>query len=113
MVVEETQMRFVACIVCEPQLRRYGYVDRFPEADAAHQIRSVREPHEWRRPMGRPCASWLEQVDLRLKEMVMGQASACGIVKRRPLEFRQKVYSATRCSGTYSGTQSVSSGINT
>ena len=28
--------------------------------------------------MGRPCASWMQQVDLHLKEMGMGQASALG-----------------------------------
>ena len=41
-------------------------------------ILSARESHEWRRPMGRPHASWLQQVDQHLKEMVMGQASAWG-----------------------------------
>ena len=51
---------------------------RFPDADPAHQIISVRESREWRRPMGRPRVSRLQQVDWHLKEMGMGQASAWG-----------------------------------
>ena len=75
-LLRETQMRFVTCIVCEHQLRLYGHVAHFPDADPAHQILSAREPREWRRPMGRPRASWLQQVDRHLKKMGMGQASA-------------------------------------
>ena len=68
------------------QLRLYGHVARFPDADPAHQILSAREPCEWRWPMGRPRASWLQQVYRHLKEMGMGQASAWGMARRRPLE---------------------------
>ena len=103
-LLRETQMRFVTCIVCERQLRLYGHVARFPDADPAHQILSARESHEWRRPMGRPRASWLQQVDRHLKEMGMGQASARGMARRRPLEFRWKVDAATHCSGACSHT---------
>ena len=66
-------MRFVTCIVLERQLQLYGHVARFPDADPVHQILSARESREWRRPMGRPRASWLQQVDQHLKEMGMGQ----------------------------------------
>ena len=83
-------MRFVTCIVRERELRLYGHVARFLDADPAHQILSARESHEWWRPMGRPRASWLQQVDQHLKEMGMGQASASGMAIRRPLEYRQK-----------------------
>ena len=82
-LLRETQMRFVTCIVHERQLRLYGYAARFPDADPAHQILSAREPREWRRLMGRPCASWLQQVDRHLKEMGMGQASAWGMARWR------------------------------
>ena len=75
-LLRETQVRFVACIVRERQLRLYGHVARFPDADPAHQILSVRESREWRRPMGRPRASWLQQVDRHLKEI--------GMDRRRP-----------------------------
>ena len=51
-LLRETEMRFVTCIVRERQLRLYGHVVRFPDADPAHQIHSAREPREWRRPMG-------------------------------------------------------------
>ena len=79
-------MRFVTCIVRERQLWLNGHVARFPDADPAHQILSARESREWRRPMGRPRASWLLQVDRYLKEMGMGQASAWKMARRRPLE---------------------------
>ena len=51
-----------------------------------------------------PCALWLQQVDRHLKEMGMGQASAWGMARRKPLEYRRKVDAATRCSGTCSHT---------
>ena len=95
-------MRFITCIVRERQLLLYGHVARFPDTDPAHQILSAREPREWRRPMSRPSDSWLQQVDQHLKEMGMGQASAWGMARRRPLEYRQKMDAATCCSGTYS-----------
>ena len=97
-LLRETQMRFVSCIVCECQLQLYGHVAHFPDANPAHQILSVRELREWRRPMGQPRALWLQQVDQHLKEMGMGQASAWGMARRRPLEYRWKVDAATRCS---------------
>jgi len=71
-------MRFVTCIGRERQLRLYGHVAHFPDADAAHKILSAREPREWRRPIEQPRASWLQQVDQNLKEMGMGKASAGG-----------------------------------
>ena len=103
-LLRETQMRFVTCIVRERQLRLHGLVARFPDAAPAHQILSAREPREWRRPMGRPRSSWLQQVDQHLKEMGMGQASAWAMARRTPLEYRQKVDAATRCSGACSHT---------
>ena len=103
-LLRETQMRFVTCIAREHQLRLYGQVARFPDADPAHQILPAREPREWRRSMGRPRASWLQQVDRHLKEMGMGQASVWGMARRRPLEYRWKVDAATRCSGARSHT---------
>ena len=36
--------------------------------------------------MGRPRASWLQQVDRHLKEMGIGQVSTWGMARRRPLE---------------------------
>ena len=84
-------MRFVSCTFRERWLRLYGHVARFPDADPAHQILSARESCEWKRPMGRPRASWLQQVDRHLKELGMGQASTWGMARWRPLEYRQKV----------------------
>ena len=65
-LLRETQRRFVTCIVSERQLRLSVHVARFPDTDPAHQILSAREPREWRRPMGRPRALWLQQVDWHL-----------------------------------------------
>ena len=81
-------MTFVTCIVRECQLQLYGHLARLPDADPAHQILSARESREWRRPMGRPRASWLQQVDRNLKEMGMGLASAWGMARLRLLEYR-------------------------
>jgi len=100
----ETQMRFVTCIVREHQLWLSGHVVRFPDADPAHQILSVRDPLEWRRPKGRPRASWLQQVDQHLKEMGMGQASSWGMASWRALENRWKADVAMRCSSACSHT---------
>ena len=47
-------------------------------------------------------ASWLQQVDRYLKEMGMGLASAWGMARRSPLEYRQKVDAVTCCSGACS-----------
>ena len=45
--------------------------------------------------MGRPHASWMQKIDQHLKEMGMGQASAWGMARWTPLEYRQKVDSDT------------------
>ena len=101
-LLRETQMRFVTCIVRERQLRLYGHVACFPDADPAHQILSAREPREWRRPMGQTRALWLQQVDQHLKENGMGQVSAWGMARWRPREYRQNMDAATHCSGACS-----------
>ena len=67
-------MRFVTCIIREHQMWLYGHVVRFHDTHPADQILAVRESREWRTPMGRPRASWLQQVYQYLKEMGIGQA---------------------------------------
>ena len=103
-LLRETQMRFATCIVRERQLQLHRHVTRFSDTDPAHQILSAREPHEWRRPMGRPRALWLQHVDQHLKEMGMGRASSLGMARWQPLEYQRKVDSVTRCSGACSHT---------
>ena len=88
-------MRFVTCVVCEHQLRLYGHVARFPDAEPPYRILSAREPRGCREPTGRPRASWLQQVYNHLKEMGMGQAYAWGMSRWRPLEYRRKVDAET------------------
>jgi len=82
--LRETQIIFVTCIVYECWLQLYGRMAYFPDANPAHQILSGREPYEWRRPMGRPCSSWLHQVNQHLKEMGMGKAAAWGMARWGP-----------------------------
>ena len=65
-------MRFVTYIVREHQLWLYGHVARFPDADPAHQILSVRD-----------CC--VLRLVLHTKEIGMGQASAWGMARRTPL----------------------------
>ena len=101
-LLRENQMRFVTYVVRERQLQLYGHVARFPDADPAHQILSAREPRDWRRPMGRPRASWVQQVNRHLKEMGIGQVFAWGMARWRPLEYQQKVDAEMRCSGACS-----------
>ena len=48
----EIQMRFVTCIIRERQLRLFGHVAHFPDANPAHQILSAREPHGCSRLIG-------------------------------------------------------------
>jgi len=43
-LLRETQMIFVTCIVRERQLRLYGHVAHFPDADPAHRILSANGP---------------------------------------------------------------------
>jgi hypothetical protein len=103
-VLHEAGMRSVTCIIRERQLRSFGHVARFPEADPAHQIISSRDPVGWRRPPGRPRTTWLRQVDRYCREMGLGKASAWGISRRRPQEYRRRVDAATRCLGVCSHT---------
>ncbi len=50
---------------------------RYPEADPAHQVVSVRDNLEWRRPRGRLRNLWLEQVDRSCQEILgMGKGPA-------------------------------------
>ena len=66
-------MRFVTRIVRECQ-----HVSRFPDADPAHQILSKRQPRWWRRPTGRPRASWLQYWDGQGICLGNGQTEAPG-----------------------------------
>ena len=59
----ETDSRPISSIVRQRQLRLYGHVARYPEANPAYRVVSVRDNPTWRRPRGRPQKSWLQQVD--------------------------------------------------
>ncbi len=50
----ETDSAPITWIVYQCQLRPCRHVAHYPEADPAHQVVSVRDNPEWRRPRGRP-----------------------------------------------------------
>jgi hypothetical protein len=103
-LLRETGMRLVTCIIRERQLRLYGHVARFPETDPAHRILCAKDPRGLARPVGRPRASWLRQVDRYCEGEWTGRVSAWRMAIRRPREYRQKVDAATRCHGACSHT---------
>ena len=48
----ETESRPITTIVCQRQLRLYGHVARYPEADPACRFVSEMDNLGWRRPRG-------------------------------------------------------------
>ena len=53
-VFRETDSSPVASIVRQRDLRLYGHVARYPEADPAYQVFSEMDNPAWRRPRGHP-----------------------------------------------------------
>ena len=56
----KTESRSITSIVHQHQLRLYGHVTRYSEADPAFPVISERHNMDWRRPRGRPQSSWPE-----------------------------------------------------
>ena len=102
-LLRETGFRYATCIVRERQLRLLGHVSRFTGSDPAHKALFVASVGGIR-PVGRPRTSWLQQVAGYLSEMGMGLATARGMARRRPQEYRRRVNAATRCQGACSHT---------
>ena len=99
LVLRETDLRQVTCIVRERQIRLDGHVARLAAEDPAHQILFYRDPRGWSMPRVRSHASWLRKVESYLKDGGMAcLASAWAMARRRPKEYRRKVDAATRCS---------------
>ena len=63
LVLRETGLRQVTCIVRERQQRLYGHIAHLHPEDPAHQILPCRDPEGWTTPRGRPHASCLRQVE--------------------------------------------------
>ena len=59
----ETDLRPITNTVRQRQLRLYGHVARYPEADPACRVVSIRDNPTWRRP-------WLPQVDASCWELL-------------------------------------------
>ena len=96
----ETDSRPITSIVCQRQLRLYGHVARYPEADPACRVVSVRGNPTWRRPRGRPQNSWLRQVYASCWESLgMGSEPAWRLVRRDRQGWRRRVGEATRHPG--------------
>ena len=93
----ETDSRPITSMVRQRQLRLYGYVARYPEADLAYRVVSVRDNPTWRRPRGRPQISWLRQVDASCWESLgMGREPAWRLARRDRHECRCRAGEATR-----------------
>ena len=96
-LLRETESRPITSIVRQRQLRLYGHVARFPEADPAYQVLFVPNNPEWVRPRGRPRRSWLEQIDQSCRELLtMGREPARRLARDDPGEWRRRVGVATR-----------------
>ena len=96
-LLRETDSTPITWTVRQRQLRLYGHVARYPEADPAHRVVSVRDNPEWRRPRGRPRSSWLEQVGRSCEEILgMGRGPAWRLARRDPPAWRRRVGVATR-----------------
>ena len=93
----ETDSRPITSIVRQRQLRLYGHVARYPEADPACWVVSVRDSPTWRRPRGRPQNSWMRQVDASCWELLgIGRETAWGLARRDRQEWRRRVGEDTR-----------------
>ena len=76
-LLRETYSRPITNIVVQCQLRLYGHVARYPEADSPCCGISEKDNPAWRRPRGRPQNSWLRQVDVSCMESIsMGKEPA-------------------------------------
>lgn len=103
-LLQETGMRLATCLIRERKMRFYGHMARLPTTDPAYQILSAKTSGMWRRPRGRPRATWLRQIDCLCQELGMGRELAWGLAKRNPEGFRSRVNAAMRCSGVCSHT---------
>ena len=101
-LLADAQMRQVTCIVRERQLRQFGHVARFPEADPVRRALSVGDPVGSRRPVGRPRHTWLRQVDGYFWEMGTRRVLAWRVARENPTLYRRMVDVATRCVGACS-----------
>jgi hypothetical protein len=101
-LLRETGMRLATCLIMERKLRFFGHVARFSPADPTYQILSAKVSGEWKRPRGRPRATWLQQIDSHCQELGIGRELAWGLAKSDPDGWRRKVLAATRCIGVCS-----------
>ena len=91
-LLRETESRSIITIVRLRQLRPYGHMACYPEADSAPRVIFERDNPDWRRPRGRPQSSWLGQVDASFWELIgMGR----GFAQSDHQSWRRRVGEAT------------------
>ena len=92
----KTDSRPITTIVRQRQLRLYGHVACYPEADPAYWVVSERDNPAWRRPRGHPQNSWLQQVDASCLELLsMRRVPAWRLVRCDRREWRHRVGKTT------------------
>ena len=96
-LIRVTDSRPITSIVCQRQLRLYGHMARYPEANPAYRVVSERGNLTWRRPRGLPQNSWLRQVDASCWESLgMGREPAWRLARRDRHEWLRRISEATR-----------------
>jgi hypothetical protein len=103
-LLQETGVRLATCLIRERKLRFFGHMARLPTHDPVYQVLSAKTPATWKRPRGRPRATWLNQIDGHCRELGIGRELAWGLAKRDPAGWRSRVNAATRCFGVCSHT---------
>ena len=63
----------------------------------AYQLLSAKIPAAWKRPRGRPRATWLQEINGYYQELGIGRERAWGLVKRDPEGWHLRVTAATHC----------------
>ncbi|KAG2471199.1 BUP1 ureidopropionase, partial [Polypterus senegalus] len=96
----ESPMRHITCIVRERQLRHYCHVAPVPEGDQAHKILIVGDPSGW----GRPCNTWLQQIEGHFRRVGLDHTSVWGVANRDPELFRHAEGVAMHCTSSGSPT---------
>ncbi len=86
-LLRESDSTPVIWTVHQCQLSLYGHMMRYPEADPAHRVVSVRDNPEWRRPRERPRNSWLEQVNRSCQEILGVRRGPAWRLAQRVPEF--------------------------
>ena len=67
------------------RLTFFGHLARMDENADASQAIFEPSPENWRRPLGRPCTTWMENIHDDLSSLDLGICEARDPVQNRPL----------------------------